>query len=158
MGQFAADTSVPVDKSKAEIEHTLTRYGASNFVYGWDANRAMVGFTMQNRQIRFILQLPDKASKEIALTPGRKRQRSQADVERAWEQACRQRWRALNLVIKAKLESVASGIAMFDDEFMAHIVLPGGSGQTFGEWAKPQIVRAYATGKAPPLLPDYSQK
>ena len=70
---------------------------------------------------------------------------------KAWEQAGRQRWRALALVIKAKLEAVESGITEFDDEFMAHIMLP--SGETFGSWAKPQIAAAYDTGDMPPLLP-----
>jgi hypothetical protein len=39
----------------------------------------------------------------------------------------RRRWRSLALAIKAKLEVVASGIATFDEEFMAHLVLPDGT-------------------------------
>lgn len=35
----------------------------------------------------------------------------------------RRRWRALLLGIKAKLEYVQSGIATFDEEFLAHIVI-----------------------------------
>jgi hypothetical protein len=150
VSRYAVDTSVPVEKSKAEIEKTLTRYGASKFIYGWDEDRAMVSFTMTKRQIRFVLPLPDKGSAEIALTATGKK-RNAGDAERAWEQACRQKWRALALVIKAKLEAVESGITEFDDEFMAHIVLP--NGQTFGEWARPQIAAACDDKKMPPLLP-----
>jgi len=68
----------------------------------------------------------------------------------AAEQACRQKWRALSLVVKAKLEAVESGITTFEDEFLAHIVLP--NGQTVGEQALPRVREAYATGGNVPLL------
>jgi hypothetical protein len=42
---------------------------------------------------------------------------------KAWKQAYHQRWRALALAIKA----VESGIATFEEEFLAHIALPNGS-------------------------------
>lgn len=57
----------------------------------------------------------------------------------------------LALVIKAKLEAVAAGITSFEDEFLAHIMLP--SGGTVGEWARPQLEVAYSTGAMPALLP-----
>lgn len=43
---YASDTSVPVDRSKAEIERILERYGASAFMYGWDkdSNASMIAF------------------------------------------------------------------------------------------------------------------
>jgi hypothetical protein len=54
------------------------------------------------------------------------------------------------LVIKAKLEGVASGIETFDQAFMAHILLP--NGETTGEQLIPQIQIAYKTGAMPTLL------
>lgn len=57
---------------------------------------------------------------------------------------------ALKLVIQAKLEAVEAGITTFEDEFLAHLVLP--SGETFGEWAAPQLERAYITGAMPSSL------
>jgi hypothetical protein len=59
----------------------------------------------------------------------------------------RARWRALLLVIKAKLESVESGIATFEEEFMAQIVLP--DDQTVGQWVLPEVARIYETGRMP---------
>jgi hypothetical protein len=50
-GTYAAQTSVSADKSRAEIERTLTRYGATSFAYGWQGSQAMVGFVMAGRQI-----------------------------------------------------------------------------------------------------------
>jgi hypothetical protein len=71
------------------------------------------------------------------------------------EVARRQRWRALALAIKAKLEAVESGIATFEEEFMAYIVLP--DGQTVGEFLSPQIEAAYSSGRMPPLLPGIGE-
>ena len=68
----------------------------------------------------------------------------------AWEQALRTRWRALLLCIKAKLESVESGIETFDTAFMAQIVLP--DGRTVEERVLPEIEKAYLTGVAPTTL------
>ena len=79
------------------------------------------------------------------------RQRTVAQTRQASEQAVRQRWRALALVIKAKLEAVESGITCFEDEFMAHIVLPNGN--TVSQWLIPQISSAYENGAMPKLLP-----
>ena len=148
MGKYAANTSVSSELSRIEIEKTLIRYGADNFAYAMTAGKALIGFTMYERQIKFILPLPDKS--EFRLTPTG-RERTENSQYEAWEQACRQRWRALNLVIKAKLEAVECGISVFEDEFMANIVLPGG--QTVSDFMKPQIEQAYISGEIPKMLP-----
>lgn len=151
MTRYAADTSVSAEKSRAEIERNLQRWGATQFMYGWDSDRAFVGFRMNNRQLRFVLQMPDRTAKEFWFTPSRGTKRTEAQAYAEWEQACRQRWRALNLVIKAKLEAVESGISTFDDEFLAQIMLP--NGRTVGEQIHGDIALAYETNEMPALLP-----
>lgn len=151
MSRYAADTSVSAEKSRAEIEATLRRYGADSFGYGWEVDRAVVQFRMLDRQVRFVLDMPDRNDRAFTHTPERKTARTPAQAEAAWEQATRQRWRALNLVIKAKLEAVESGISEFEEEFLAHVVLPDGS--TVGQWMRPQIETVYATGRMPSMLP-----
>ena len=37
MTKYAATTDVPAEKSRAEIEATLRRYGATGFAYGWES-------------------------------------------------------------------------------------------------------------------------
>ncbi|MCP5353204.1 MAG: hypothetical protein H6926_08490 [Chromatiales bacterium] len=149
---YAEKTNVSTDRSRAEIERTLQRYGADQFMYGWESERAMVGFRMAGRQIRFLLPMPDRNDRRYTHTEtGRMRKESAAFSE--WEQACRQRWRALSLVIKAKLEAVEAGIAIFEDEFMANIVLP--NGRTVSDFMLPQIEAAYETGDMPKLLPHF---
>jgi phospholipase/lecithinase/hemolysin len=151
--KYAADTSVSVEKSRAEIERTVQRWGANQFMYGWDNTRAIVGFVMKNRQLRFNLDMPDRNAKEFLFTPARRTRRTDAQAYEAWEQACRQRWRALNLVIKAKLEAVESGISTFDAEFLAQLVLP--NGQTVGEAVTPRIIEGIENNAMPSLLPDF---
>ena len=98
-----------------------------------------------------MLPLPNPADKQFARTPARRKTRSADDAYKAWEQACRQRWRALALAIRAKLEAVASGISQFEDEFLAFIVDPS-SGRTVSEILRPQIVAAYNGGSGQLLL------
>jgi len=150
-GRYAAGTEVPVDRSKAELERTLTRYGATAFAYAWDVKRVMIGFSMHGRMIRFFLDMPDPESDEFWITPTGKG-RTQKAASDAYDQEVRRRWRALNLVIKAKLEAVESGISNFDSEFLASILLP--NGQTYGQFALPQVAEVYRTGEMPALLPS----
>ena len=149
--QFAESTQVSVEKSRAEIERTLERYGADQFSYGRDDSRGMacIQFRAHERHIRFVLHLPRRDEEQFTHTPTGK-QRDPHQAYKAWEQGCRQKWRALALAVKAKLECVESGISEFEDEFLAHIVLP--DGKTAGQWLRPQIDQAYLTGDMPELL------
>ena len=149
MPRYASSTSVRSEKSRVEIESTLRRYGADGFMYGWESDWAMISFKFENHVVKFKLPLPSKADFAYS-NHNPPRLRATADADSAWEQACRQRWRALALVIKAKLEAVESGITCFEDEFLAHMMIPGG--RTFGEWAKPQFERIYAGGHMPKAL------
>lgn len=149
MSRYAASTTVSSNKSRDEIERTLTRYGADQFMYGWQDDNAMIAFRANDRRVRFILPLPDRQHPDF--TRHSKGLRDPAAAERLYEQAIRQRWRALALVIKAKLEAVEAGISEFEDEFLAHVMLP--SGQTVGEWMRPQVADSYLSGAMPPMLP-----
>ena len=130
---YAEKTTVPVSKSRMEIEDLIRKHGAGQFVSGYSGNPVMIGFTAYNRQVRFMVDIP--AGK------------TQKDTE----QLERQRWRALLLVIKAKFEAIDSGVSCFDDEFLAHIVLP--DGKTCGDYMVPQLEAVYETGQMPELLP-----
>lgn len=140
MGQYAKDTKVPVQQSRIEIERTLMKYGAASFAYFGGSQESMIAFEAAGRRILFKLPLPDP-----------KVVRDENKVGKI----TRQRWRALLLVIKAKLEAVESGITTFEDEFMAHIMMP--DGQTVSHHLRPKIAQAYETGSMPPLLPPPSK-
>jgi len=150
MSVYASETSVDSGKSRSEIERTLTRYGATSFSYGWESGRAAIAFVADGRQIRFVLPLPDRNQREFTHTPSTKRPRTPLQAEAEYEKAVRQRWRALSLVVKAKLEAVNAGIVTFEQEFYAHTVLP--NGQTVYEHTRDAVDDAYLTGTVPPML------
>jgi hypothetical protein len=126
MSRYASRTQVPVSKSRLEIESILLRYKADQFGTAMSKDKAMVQFRIQTWLVRFILPLPNSN-----------------------EQDQRQRWRALCLTIKAKLEAVESKITSFEEEFLPHLVMP--TGQTYGEWAIPQLKDMRESGKMPDL-------
>lgn len=138
--RYAAGTDVPSSRSRDEIERTLTRYGATRFQYGWEEDgetmRAVIQFVKDNLVIRFLLTFPSREDPEFTLTPTG-RDRSDAAMAAAYEQAVRSKWRALLLVVKAKLEAVETGITTFEQEFLPHVVLPGG--HTVADEVLPQI-------------------
>jgi hypothetical protein len=151
-GRYASGTVVDPSKSRAEIENTLRRYGATSFMYGEQPQRALLMFEAKGRRIRFVVNLPDRNENGIRTYKSGSYWTNRTDSawEAAFQQAVRQRWRALALVIKAKLEAVESGISIFEDEFMANIVMP--NGEDFGAWARPQIAQAYESGTMPDML------
>lgn len=152
--KYAEKTSVSSGRSRADIEECLLRYGATGFLSGIMPDKAVIAFEAKGRRIKFVLPLPDRNAREFTHSRHANRWSQHALAPEAaaerYEQGVRQRWRALYLVIKAKLEAVESGISEFEDEFLAHIVLP--NGQTMGQHSRPLIERAYQDGTMPPLL------
>lgn len=149
--RFASKTSVPVDRTRAEIERTLASYGATRFMHGWEGDQVALGFTIGDRTIRFMLVLPRPPAAACERAPRRGRRTPEA-AARLWEQACRQRWRALLLVIRAKLEAAAVGISTIEDEFLAWTVLPGARGATVGDVLRDEIRDRIAGSSTSPLL------
>jgi hypothetical protein len=131
---YANTTIVSPEKSRAEIEATLKRFGASAFGFGEDGRLVTILFRLKERHYRVNLTLPDVSRYTKA----------------AGAQAVRSYWRALALVIKAKLTAVDAGISTIEHEFLADMIMP--DRQTVGEWIRPQMVKAYELGKMPDRL------
>jgi hypothetical protein len=133
---YAAETTVPVGKSKAAIEQMLREHGATEFASGWDPTHDRMQFRLFDRTIRFTLPRPDPTARTFT-HDRRGFRRATGTITKAVEQAERQRWRALYLVIRAKLEAVETGIAVFEQEFLAFVVM--GDGLTIGDVLVPRI-------------------
>ncbi len=144
---YAAKTEVPVEKTKAEIEKIVNRAGAVSYMSFTEQTGAKIAFELHGRRIMFVLPLPDKMERSFRYH--RNGQRTDSSALARWEQACRSRWRALFLTIKAKLESIEAGIETFDEAFLAHIMTPDGN--RFSEAAVPAIERAYQEHGSPVL-------
>ncbi|MGE0768969.1 MAG: hypothetical protein AB7L90_21205 [Hyphomicrobiaceae bacterium] len=154
MAKFAEGTKVATDKSRVELEGLLQRYGADSTAVFNSRGEAAVAFEMRGRRILFRLKMPDQDDARFTHRQGGfrgKEARSADGARTAWEQACRERWRALVLAVKAKLVSVEEGVETFEEAFMAHVVMP--DGRTVSEHVKPRIAQAYSEQKMVPLLP-----
>lgn len=106
---YAERTEVPFDRSIAEILKLVRKAGAEQVGQFENLDTFALQFTLGDRMIRFRLgtKLPNS--------------------RRNPEQVRRQRGRALMLVIKAKLESVESGIETVEQAFLANVVMADGA-------------------------------
>jgi hypothetical protein len=150
---YAEGTSVTVEKSKAELEGLLRKHGAGQRVFGNDDQngQAFVMFALSGRQYRLEVPLPKIA--DFAKKPKRgwgMVSRTAAEQQKAHEQACRERWRAVVLLVKAKLELVALGVSSIEREFLADLMLP--DGRRVHQAIEEDVAETYATGKMPKLL------
>jgi len=133
---YAENTKVPVERSKNEIEKTLLRYGADDFMYGSSATKGGgIMFRYKERLIKIGVPLPDK---------------NDYQYDTQYDREYRRRWRVLLLALKAKLELVDAGLVSFEDEFLAQTCLPDGT--TIADTIQPQIQQAIADGATPKLL------
>jgi hypothetical protein len=132
--KFATGTEVPTQRSRAHLEQLLRAHGAEGFAYGWTAEHDRIEFVWSSQRVRFTL--PRPVTDKFALTPSGL-QRSDRQIQSAMENEDRRRWRALLLLVRAKLEAVESGISIFEEEFLAFIVMP--NERTVGEILVPQL-------------------
>ncbi len=131
---FAERTTVSVPKTRGEIEALVERYGASRFASGWQDDTetgalcAAISFAARGRLVRFKLKMPtrEETIAELRKKPSyRHYLPADSTVDQALAAEQRRRWRCLLLVLKAKLESIESGIETFDEAFLANIVTDG---------------------------------
>lgn len=146
---FAAETEVTPENSRAEIERLLKKVGAKRFGFVVDEGEAQIAFEVGDRRYRFrvevpalnhpyVRQLPQGGARDLRYQPA------------ARERLERMRWRTLVLGIKARLAEVEVGVATFADVFLPHTILP--SGRTVAEETAEPIRLAYQ-GRSVPLLP-----
>lgn len=154
---YASRTSVPVVRSRAELDALLEKYGATRRALGHDeeAGFAFAVFEIQGRQVRLRVPLPRKTDYPLKGKEPRSwyyMGETQRDAWRAKqvEQLHRERWRQLLLLVKAKLEAVQLGLSTFEREFLADIFLA--NGRTVHEEIEANIAQNYINGGAPKLL------
>ncbi len=155
-GGYAKGTTVEVARSRAEIDSLLTKNGASSvgILNDSDKSVAVVAFTIHGAKFRLEIPLPTMA--EVDKSPKPRQWFSWDEGKRlAWKrvdlvQRERERWRAVLLLIKSKLEIVRIGLSSVEREFMADLVLPGG--QRAEAFFAEAIRRGLEGGDASPML------
>lgn len=133
MGKFAANTTVPVTKSRTEVELVLRRYGCSAFAFGWsNTGGAMIQFEHHGRNVKLDIKLPPGKPDSIVF------QREE-----------RRRWRVLVLWVKAQLEAIESSLVTFEEVFLPWTLLSDGS--TVAQSMEVQKMLPPATSDRPQL-------
>jgi hypothetical protein len=133
---YARRTTVSPARTRAEIEHELERRGATAFGYNRDGSRNVVAFTLAGLAVRMELPMPDRAEyKDYKAGNG-----VLVSGQKTYDEEVMRRWRALLLVVKAKLVAVDEGITSLEREFLADTVLA--SGATVLEQIRPAIDEA----------------
>ena len=138
MGSYARKTTVTPARTRVEIEGELEKRGASQFGYNRDGRRNVIAFTLQGLQVRMELPMPDPGD----YPDYRARNGVKVSGQKGHDEEVARRWRALLLVVKAKLVAVDDGISTLEREFLADTVL--GDGTTVLEQVRPAIEQARA--------------
>lgn len=139
---YAEKTEVAVEKSIAEIVALVKRAGAQRVMQADEPERFAIQFEMKDRLVRFRVTLPSLA--DVPARSGNGPWRDDKTRARIRDQMHRQRARALLLVVKAKLESIESGVETFEEAFLANVVMA--NGQTIYERVREPIALEYRTG------------
>lgn len=143
---YAAQTTVPLERSISEIIAMVRKAGAESIGQMHDRDSFVIVFALADRRMKFKVPLATEYVGPKVGGNGRV-----IDTAARLEQMNRQKGRALMLVIKAKLESVESGVETFEQAFLGNIMLA--DGKTVYENIAEPIAIEYQTGRASgPLL------
>jgi hypothetical protein len=129
---YIRGASVTCSASQIEIQAMLAASGATGIRIASEHGKTRI--TFRSGAHHFLLALPAASS----------------DLPHAQE-AARRGWRQLAALVQAKLDAVNVGIATFDEEFLAYMVMPGGA--TVFQAVAPGIAAAYAAAAPVPPAP-----
>ncbi|MEM6750860.1 MAG: hypothetical protein AAF612_10360 [Planctomycetota bacterium] len=147
---YARGTTTTDDRTRSEIETMLLRYGADEFGYVTRRDAAVIGFLYRGLRFEMQVPLPDPDDPAFTRSPKQRSARSKTAAQDAYLAERRRRWRALCLVIKAKLVAIDDHVATFEAEFLPYLVTA--TGQTVAQRMTPLLEHAVATGQ-PLALP-----
>jgi hypothetical protein len=129
---YAIKTKVQIIDTQAQIQRLLQKRGVNRFWSSDEPDKGAIGFFLDKLLIKITVPYPASTN-------------APHDA-----QAKRSRWRALLLIVKARLEAVEAGISTVEKEFLSDIVTP--DGPTVYEWLKPQVQQMLKDGRMPKAL------
>lgn len=122
MSVYAEGTKVAVTKTLAEIEDLVRKRGGQRFYRGEQDDWMVLGWWQSERMVMFGVALPPL--KQFERKPRGYGSRPMSEQLALQEQAMREQWRAVLLVIKAKYASVDAKIESFEESFLGQLVVP----------------------------------
>lgn len=135
--RYAEGTTVSVDTSRGELSGLLTAHGCQRMAWATEPDADTLQFFLGGNGYRFRIARPTEAEviarwddEHPYAAAG---QRAKIDWRKNVDAEWRRRWRALVLLLKAKLEFVEAGDTTLEQEFMSALLVEGGA-RTLGEW------------------------
>jgi hypothetical protein len=130
--RYAEGTQVPVSRSHDQIKAELRRVGADQIGVMEGGGKAYVVFKVRDVLYR------------IASVPIDPKSKRDPEAEQ------RRQWRAITLLVKAKVVSINEKISTVEREFLSDAVMPDGS--VLADHSQKLITSAYADNGPPKLL------
>lgn len=132
--RYAEGTEVPVSRSHDQIKVELRRVGADQIgvMEGAGGVQAYLVFKIRDTMYRIT-------NGEVKVARGKDPARE-----------ARRQWRAIVLLVKAKVVSILEGISTVEREFLSDAVMPDGS--VLADHAPRLIEKAYKDNGAPQLM------
>lgn len=125
-----ATTSVPVEKSQAEIRRLLQRYEVRRLAFGEERDESEVRWiavTFEAHALGVRMRVPLKALNEgdVRAKAVRSRTKTVVDIRRDMRaQEERRIWRVLAWNLKARMVAVDEGLESFEEAFLPHLIDP----------------------------------
>jgi hypothetical protein len=131
---YARGTEVNVAGSQQEVGRIFMRYGIETYSFGASPGKAVVEFLLGAFPVRVEVPLPPRPAEDKEQNPKTGRW---VQTIPPWEQAVKERWRALVLLLKANLEAVELGLLSVEQAFMPYLILS--DGRVLGDMVLPGI-------------------
>ncbi|WP_395402097.1 hypothetical protein ACHMXB_01315 [Arthrobacter sp. UC242_113] len=145
---YTRGDSFSAGDSRAHVERALLNFGATDVRFSQRGHINAIAFRACGRQFRIVISLPQPDGSP-AVRSDVAEVHSREVTAKAQELNARRFWHAFALSTDAKLAAVAAGVATFESEFLAHVVLPGN--RTVIEELEPVIASAYRSGQRPSI-------
>lgn len=154
--KYAQDTTVPISKSRGEIDNLLRDWGATGVQWTdeWDAGIVTLRFQWPHEKsvfrARLKIVLPGREDFEDEAIDRRTGHLSESKMEKLLAGRGKREHRLLLIMLKGILNAVDAGVVSDIDAFLPY--LEGADGRTVGEVAAENLPQL-ATGPASKLLP-----
>ena len=125
MTKYASNTTVPIDRSMAQIRMMLNNCGADGTAIAEAQGLAMVQFSYDRKAYKFFIHYPSPDKDSIKYTSSGK-ERTDIQISQEIEKEKKRLWRSMGLYIKAAIEAHHNGIIDFKQSMLAHMIMPSG--------------------------------
>jgi hypothetical protein len=131
--KYAEGTSVPIERTMAEILSVLKAHGCSSYAFAVERGVHQIMFAHGGYSYKMSVIPPDEGNFEL---PATRQRRTSDGIKKAYEDEYRRRARVLLISVKAKMEMCSIGSSI-EKEFLGDLMLP--TGRTMAQWSAEEL-------------------